>query len=219
MFVRQIIELLTPVACLSCSREGDYLCQSCLHELPVRVSACYRCNRLSVDHRTCANCSRHTKLSAMTVGAYYDGAVKDLVLKLKFDRSASAAATAAKLILRDLPADFDMVTAVPVSPARRRERGYNQAELIARAVARQAGKPYQETLMRASADHQLGRGRSDRFAQIKNVFAPLRLLAGERVVVIDDVLTTGATLEECAVVLRASGAKRVSGAVVARHRA
>ncbi len=153
------------------------------------------------------------------MGAFYGGYVKEMVLKLKFHRLRSVAEVAAGLILRQLPVDLgvDMVTSVPVSPRRYRERGYNQSELVAKLVARQLGLPYRQTLGRETSVHQLGLGRRERFEQIAGVFFPLRRLEGRRVLVVDDVITTGATLSECASTLVGAGADRVWGAVIARH--
>jgi predicted amidophosphoribosyltransferase len=82
-------------------------------------------------------------LAGVSVGAFYDGAVKDAIWRLKFSRLRAAAGPAAELVVRALPgSNFDLVTAVPTSPERYRERGYNQAELIGRAVAERLGVRY-----------------------------------------------------------------------------
>jgi ComF family protein len=153
------------------------------------------------------------------VGAYYDGPIKELILQFKFHRLRAATETAAGLILRraaEWP-EIDMVTSVPVAPSRYRERGYNQSELIAKAVARQAGLPYQSALVRLTATHQIGLDRQSRFRQVAGAFRAIRALDGRRVLIVDDVVTTGATLSECAAELRAAGARDVWAAAVARH--
>ena len=220
MLVRRAIELFAPAECLSCGLEGVLICASCLDNLASkRRGVCYRCNRLSEGGRTCRSCDSSSSLTGVTVGAYYDGAIKDLILGLKFHRSISAAETGAELILRQgLPTEqVDLVTAVPISPARYRERGYNQAELIAKTVARTLGKPYRSTMIRSSSDHQLGKSRRDRLYSVQGSFVATKNLKGLKVLIVDDVLTTGATLNESALVLRSAGAGRVWGAVVARH--
>ncbi len=141
------------------------------------------------------------------------------MLALKFQRQRAAAQVAATLIVAALPPGLrlDAVTAVPVAPARYRERGYNQSALIARFVARRLALPCRTLLVRANARHQLGRGRAERLEQIQGAFyAPARL-NGERLLIVDDVLTTGATLAECARSLRTAGSGPVWAATVARH--
>jgi ComF family protein len=159
-----------------------------------------------------------TPLAGVAVGAYYDGPVQELILKLKFHRLRSAADAAAQLVLSSLPHwPVDMVTAVPVSPARRRERGYNQAELIARQVAVTLDLPYAPLLARTGSQHQLGLDRRSRLERVRGAFYAVQTRPGERVLVIDDVITTGATLTECAVVLQQAGVAEIWGAAVARH--
>jgi ComF family protein len=160
-----------------------------------------------------------TRLEGVAVGAYYEAAVKELILQLKFHRLQAAAAAASALVLEVLPAgiEFDLVTSVPVAPPRLRERGYNQSELVARHVARGLGRPYQAALSRTTTGHQLGVDRSTRLQQVRGAFYARRLLERERVLIVDDVITTGATLSECAEALAGAGAGCVWGAAVARH--
>jgi ComF family protein len=204
MAIRKLIELIAPDTCLGCGRQGDLLCANCLAKLPAG-----------------RNVPPSGQLAGVTVATDYTGPVKELILSLKFKRSRSAAALAAWLLAGRLSlesARFDCVTAVPIAPARYRERGYNQAELIARALARQLGVPYRSLLGRTTTEHQMGRTRAERLAGIQGAFyATRRHLAGQRILVVDDVVTTGATLGECAHVLRGAGAKVVYGAAVARH--
>jgi ComF family protein len=182
-------------------------------------AVCYGCNAISPGSKTCPRCARRSKLYAVTVGSYYDGAIKELILRLKFHRSYSAARVAAELILASNPniSSVNLITSVPISPKRYRERGYNQSELIAKALAKRTSLPYRPLLERATSDHQLGRSRSERLQAVQGAFLTRKTLAGESIMIIDDVITTGATLAECAQVLREAGAKRVSAAVVARH--
>jgi ComF family protein len=145
--------------------------------------------------------------------------VKALIKKLKFERSRSAADVAARLLLSRavLPSDVSIVTAVPIAPSRYRERGYNQAELIAKRVAVQLGLPYRPLLGRENADHQIGRDRQERLEHIQGVFFATSRLAGQRILIVDDVMTTGATLAECATVLSQAGAEAVWVSALARR--
>ncbi len=220
MLVQKLIELLAPAYCVGCTKEGDWLCRNCqTASVIVPAPACYRCEKLTLNGDTCTGCREVGGLTRVTSAAVYGGPVKELIRVLKFKRGRSAAGVAARLILQHLPAvaDFDLVTAVPISPSRYRERGYNQSELIAKIIASQVGVPYRSALMRSTSVHQIGRSRSERLAAIRGSFQAIRPVDGRRILVIDDVLTTGATLAECAAVLSAAGASSVQGATVARR--
>jgi competence protein ComFC len=158
-------------------------------------------------------------LEGLSVGADYEGAVKELVLQLKFHRLKAATEAAAGLVLRcaDEWPDVNLVTSVPVAAGRYRERGYNQSELLAREVARRLGLPYSTMLGRLTTAHQMGQDRRTRLEQVAGAFYGVRRLEGQRVLIVDDVVTTGATLSECAATLRAAGAGPVWAAAVARH--
>jgi predicted amidophosphoribosyltransferase len=111
------------------------------------------------------------------------------------------------------PATVDVVTWAPTSAARRRERGFDQARLLARAVARRLHRPCRSLLTRQPGPAQTGRPRRDRLA------GPTFTIARNppcRVLVVDDVVTTGATLIAAARVLKAAGAREVKGAAAAR---
>jgi ComF family protein len=154
----------------------------------------------------------------VVVGSHYEGVIKELIGLLKYERARPSAAILANIITPLLHnTNFDSITSVPVATTHYRERGYNQAELIAKKVALKQSLPYSAMLARISNVQQVGSRRTDRLKQVQGVFVSRKSLAGQRVLIVDDVLTTGATLNECARVLRAAGAKAVWGAVAAKH--
>ncbi len=220
-FFETLIAMIAPHACVLCGVEGQMLCKSCSAKaVIVKHSTCYRCNALTDDWRTCPSCRVNTQLSGVVVSAYYDGAVKELIHELKYERARAAAEVLATFLTPRINSkEFDFVTSVPTDPARRRQRGYNQAELIAKAVAKELSLPYVQVLLRVKPIHQVGAERKRRLQQIKGAFLPYRelFINESRVLVVDDVVTTGATLAECASVLKAAGAKRIWGAAIAKH--
>lgn len=216
-----VATLIAPAECLACGLEGAIACRTCLPTIPVtKRGTCFRCNRLSPAGRTCTACRRHTKLAGVSVASHYEGRLKELILALKYNYRRDAAGPLAVLLVPMLKfQNFDFVTSVPAAPARRRERGFDHAALIARRVASESKLPYVPTLMRHGSSRQVGTNRRQRLLQVKGCFELLRPLPieGAKVLLIDDVATTGATLSECATVLKAAGAKRVWGAVAAKH--
>ncbi len=218
--VDSLLNLIAPHECVGCLRQGVVLCATCRSALPVRQPACPLCNRLNNDGRTCEGCLQSSNLAGATVATNYDGIITKLLWDLKYESKVAAASALSQLISPLLsPTDFDVVTAIPGSPSRYRKRSYHQAELIARSLANELCLPYRPLLGRYEVESQVGSGRSERLTKVKGTFWAKRPkhTSDHRVLIIDDVLTTGATLDEAAAVLKLAGATSVWGAVAAKH--
>jgi predicted amidophosphoribosyltransferase len=199
-----ILDLLAPPLCWSCrapAARGDPLCRSCRRSLrflaPEPVALC-----------------------GLQVWApvAYDGPAADLVKALKFHGATRVASGMGTLIVANAPATVLAGTLVPVPlhPARRRGRAFNQAALIAAAVAARAGLPLADCLRRAGPDlRQVGRGRAARLQGAALSIRATRPVPASALLV-DDVVTTGATLAACATALRAGGAGRLRAVAFAR---
>lgn len=211
--------LIYPPKCAGCGRRGTLLCQTCLREChPHGDGCCPRCGS-RVSGSTCVTCLRFIRhLDELRAAYSYSGPVRDLVHRFKYDGlHASADWMAEQMPVAWLPEDAALVP-VPLHARRQKERGYNQSELLAKAVGRRTGLPTMRALKRvrytSPQAQQEGMGR---WANIKDAFEPTPSLGGTRVVVlVDDVCTTGATLEECASVLRSHGVEKVAALVFAR---
>jgi ComF family protein len=148
--------------------------------------------------------------------------IKDFIHRFKFERAQAAAKPIATMMAGTLPY-FDrstIVTHIPTATSRRRQRGYDHAALLARALAQRLGLRHMTLLARLGQTRQVGATRGERLKQLHSAFRPLRtsVLPGSRILVVDDIVTTGATLEAAAHVLRENGAKTVSAAVFAQKR-
>ena len=146
----------------------------------------------------------------------YDERLRRLILGLKYRNERHTAAMLAEALVRRFNDDVrgaDVVTWAPTTSRRRRVRGHDQAELIARAVARQISRPCRSLLIRESESPQTGSGREQRLRG--PLFRARRLHGGLHVVVVDDVVTTGSTLRQASMALRNAGASRVTAAAVA----
>ena len=172
------------------------------------------CDRCARQLRPAPDLPTPAGLDDLAAPISYTGTGRELVARLKY-RNARAVLPALANAIADLvdPATVDVVTWAPTTAARRRERGFDQARLLARAVARRLHRPCRALLSRQPGPAQTGRAKHDRLA------GPTFTITRNppcRVLVVDDVVTTGATLIAAARVLKAAGAVEVKGAAAAR---
>lgn len=196
------------------------LCLECSERLPALPERCYRCRKLSAEDRTCRTCRRSSGLYAVHVATVYDSAAKALVWGLKFDGAQAAAGETADLIRLSTPENTGLrtyIVPVPTASGRARRRGYDQAKLVARELARKTGFEYRDYLRRSGQAHQVGANRRERLSQLDGAFRVRFPLPREaRILLVDDVVTTGATLEAAAKACRMAGASRVEAVVFAQ---
>jgi len=145
----------------------------------------------------------------------YEGAGRELVARLKYRNARSTIRWfAARMAALVDPRDVDVVTWVPTSADRRRQRGFDQAELLARAIARQLRRPCRRLLTRGAGPPQTGRSLQERRAGPELAAKPAG--CAQRVLLVDDVITTGTTITVAARALRANGVGHVSVLAAAR---
>jgi len=155
---------------------------------------------------------------AFCYGAY-EGTLRKLIHLFKYSGIRRMAEPLAALLAGALPRDrrFDLVAPVPLHWRRKWQRGFNQSELLGRAIGRARGIPVRNVLRRGVATRaQAGLSNAQRRENVAGAFRARRRVAGLRVLLIDDVMTTGATLGACARALKKAGAKSVSVLALAR---
>ena len=228
------VSLLYPATCAICTeqvRAGEYLCAGCEGKI-VRIVRpfCEICSEPfegSINTAfSCANCAHRTIHFNAAVAAYRGrGIVRDVIHEFKYNRQIHLRHLVARWLRAALDDErlrgqqFDVIVPVPLHPARQRERGFNQATLLAELFSAHAAIPCRPLLKRIRyTTTQTALDRSERMENLHNAFR-LRKNAnvrGLRMLLIDDVLTTGSTLSECARVLKRAGAKSVHAATAAR---
>ena len=211
-FISSLLELLFPPKCVFCGKVrdgGDTWCPKCTESLPFTLN----CGRQEGEYYDFC-------ISPM----YYKGAVRKSILRFKFKGASSYADVYGRILadsIRENPdIDYDIISWVPLSSNRKRSRGYDQAMLLALATALELNEVAVETLVKprdVKAQSELA-GREERNANISGAYeaADPELIEGKCVLLIDDIVTTGSTLSECAKELLAAGAKRVVCAALAR---
>jgi ComF family protein len=218
-----------PQACALCvAPAGDALiCTACAAALPRLPPACPVCALPCAGACPCGRCLKHPPPYAATVAAFvYAFPVDRLLQQLKYggrlafaEWAAAQLATAAAAALRgrDEPARPDRIVAMPLAAARQRERGFNQAQEIAARVAAALGIRVAHPLLRVAAGApQAALPWAARARNVRGAFACRTRQDGARIAIVDDVMTTGATLAEAGATLRGAGAARVECWVVAR---
>lgn len=212
------LALIAPHDCIGCCQEGNLICRNCLQALTKPVERCYRCQKPSPKSKTCAECAVHSHLDAVNVAVVYEDLAKTLIWKLKMAGNQDIAPTIARLLLPFLDPDQpSLIIPVPTATSRARQRGYDQAKVLAKAVAKQSRLPYQDILIRTGQMHQHGLDRQKRLQQMQDAYLvkPKKIIKGAQITLIDDVTTTGGTLESAASILINAGASKVSALVFA----
>lgn len=197
------LDLLFPVHCVGCERVGSFLCDRCLQTVSPAPS-------------------RHVDgLDAVRAAVNYDGAASRTIHVFKYEGQVNLVTLLGAWVcdaIADTTWNVDCVTAVPLHPKRMEQRGYNQAALIAQHVADCFGWEYDGDAVSRMREtpSQVTLNAQERQLNVAGAFAAqANRVAGRRVLLIDDVLTTGATLGACANALRDAGAVQVYGATVA----
>jgi ComF family protein len=233
LFVDPVLAVVFPTSCPACREPMDHprrgpLCGGCWASLPRHGSGVCGCGvpLPSPSTAACGRCRRN--LSPFARGASlgpYDGSLRVVIHELKYRGRRRAAAPLAELLgreprVRDVLRGADVLVPVPLHPRRRRERGFNQAELLAVELGRRAAIPVSpgSLVRRIDTSSQAGLTAARRRANVTGAFAVRHQsrVAGRVIVLVDDVYTTGATARACARALRAAGAVEVRLVTVAR---
>lgn len=224
--LRSIPALLFPDRCASCDSlsEGPF-CPPCADTLMPVPLGCPLCGEPgdeallpALRPRRCARCRASPPLYARAEAPYLlGGALADAVHRFKYEGREELARGLSALFAGCQPPRADVVAPIPLHPVRLRQRGYDQAALLAREAARQWSLPVRPLLRRVRATpQQVGSDRRRREENVRGAFRALSAAAGRRVCLVDDVLTTGATAAEAARTLLAAGAIRVEIRTLAR---
>ncbi len=233
-----ILDLLYPITCASCGVPSHtHLCETCRAAISIRpaITCCVRCGRVMMEIKSAGNAVAecgpcHTlklKFDIARSAAEFKGPVRDLIHKFKYNGATWLCRELTDLlegcVITHYPKEkIDCLCPVPLSRTKERTRGYNQANLLADDLSKRLKTPVlSEILIRKrNTPTQTRMNAEERRANVHGAFeSPLTLRPwtyGRCILLVDDVMTTGSTLSECAAALKANGAERVLALTVAR---
>jgi ComF family protein len=219
-----LLDAVLPLRCGGCGQLGSLWCAACQAQVqPVRDPVCSHCGRPQRDAALCPQC-RHfpLEIDGIRSAVLFEGPLREAVHHLKYSGRAGLAEPLgvyleARWRLAPLPAD--LIVPVPLHAARQRERGYNQSALLAVPLSRVSKLPVAESALERvkATTPQVALNAVERKANVRAAFeACSDLVRGRRVLLMDDVCTTGATLESSSIALRQAGAASVWALTLAR---
>lgn len=227
-----ILDLLFPKFCLNCNKEGSYLCQDCFSLIDIlEKQYCPFCAqpRIVIDGETCNHCRRSKHLSGLYCAASYNNfIVKKLINQFKYEPYIKELAKPltsliiAHLIYLNKLSNFGdfLLIPVPLYKKKLKQRGFNQTEEIAKELSKNLKIPFfnNALIKTKQTPAQVKLKKEEREENIKGTFLCQKpeMIKNKKILLVDDVFTTGATMEEAALILKRAGAKEVWGIVVAR---
>lgn len=218
-----ILDAVFPHKCV-CGKWGVLLCDECRAVIRVdKTGLCPVCKRISDYGRTCPACRHKSDLTGVMILGPHKDVLKALIWKFKYKYVVDIGHPLAELVcarfgnfLRD---KRFLISYSPISREHLNKRGYNQAEILAKNISDKLGLKCEKLLSKSNhVDSQVGHSRAERLRNMKGkigYIGPIEI-TNHKVLIVDDVYTTGATLEECAKVLRAAGYREVWGLVLSR---
>ena len=227
---RALLDALYPLECAGCGGSSKIICDRCVEDLPLLVPPYCRVCAAYSDFELCQACaSSGRRFDGVRAPYRYEGSIRQAILALKYGGIKAAAPQLGDMLaeyLESNPLPGDLMAPVPMHTSRRRERGYNQAELLARRVAGRCDVPYYGDLLARTRQVDPQAGMTSAVSRATNVADSVVVVRpsqvhGRRIILVDDVATTGSTLNACAAALKDAGAASVwclTLAVVGSHR-
>lgn len=238
--VNFLLDVIFPIHCISCGRfssqnQRDYLCKSCLRLIPIKKTLeCIGCKKSSPLGKTCPGCQKeYGSIDHLLIVSDYKNPLLEKAIKIfKYRFVSDMAEPLGHLIKKyvtwlakekkfNLTAENPVIVSIPLHPRRLNWRGFNQAEIIAQTLGDFLQQNIQTNTIvkvqesKAQADIK---EKDQRLENPKNKFRIINVstIKNKNIILVDDICTTGATLNECARLLKESGAKRIIGFVIAR---
>ncbi len=233
LIISFLLNLILPKFCVNCEREGSYFCKDCLIFLSESNFICPACQKSSYFGNRHKSCPKLKKLDGLINIWDYDGPIKEAIHKIKYEGLFDILGEILEqtiyvleedsfrfsVFLSFLTDEKTLITFVPTNPANYKERGFDQAKLLADQLARALKKPTSVLLKKnRNTKSQTGLNKEERLINVKDSFSFISQgnQVIERAVLVDDVWTSGATMQECCRILKNNGLKEVWGLTIAK---
>jgi competence protein ComFC len=218
------VDWVYPPSCGGCQKFGVRWCEECQATIyKLDQSICPKCGSFEPHNQLCSDCRTNSPVfEASRSWAKYAGPLRLAIHQLKYKNDLGLAEALSIYLIElfvKLNWPIDIITAVPLSLKRRAERGYNQANLLAKPIALACGVPFQPHVIDRARDtkSQVGLSAQQRRENVRDAFiARSSLVKGKAVLIVDDVFTTGSTIQSCSRAFLDAGASRVYGLTLAK---
>jgi len=220
-----LLDWVWPRYCLGCGREGEWVCRDCQQKNLLRndICCCPECGLINSDGRICKNCQNKWNLNRLLIACQPTGLLREVLLNYKYKdlyRLQNVLVDCLQNKLDQDLRDYDLVMGVPLHSNRENWRGYNQALKLAEGLSDIYGWKLIKNIKRnKNTIPQVNFARKDRLKNVKGVFCFIgkkEEIENKKILLVDDVCTTGATIDQCARELKNNGAALVDGLVLVR---
>lgn len=236
--LNSVLDLFFPKKCLGCNRADTYLCQACFNKIEIiNNNTCFFCGKITWQGKVCLNCAKENGLDRIiSATEYKNPLIRDLIKVFKYHYVKELTNPLSEILIKAIKNNWSLsitclparqghwdllIVPIPLYGTRIRKRGFNQAELLAKEIANYFNLPLGLNILKRKIPTipQVNiKDREKRKANIKNIFyiSPEYSVKEKIIILVDDVITTGATLVEAGKVLKKSGAKEVWALTVAK---
>jgi ComF family protein len=225
-YLKPIWDIVFPKKCINCKKEGSHLCEDCLSLIEINPYQYCLCEKLEKRDK-CDNCKNRYLDKILSAASFKNKILKEAVHKFKYGYIKDLCQPLAILILSHFEVanieinDSFVIVPVPMTDKKKRRRGFNQSEEMAKVISEATGIPlFSDLLVKTKeTSPQMELKKEERINNVKDCFEIKKeeMIKDKIVLLLDDVYTTGSTLEECAKVLKQSAAKEVWGLTVGRE--
>lgn len=223
-----IKETIFPLNCLICQQPGSWLCSKCQKKIDyINSNSCPFCHKLTKNGQTCPNCKRNHYLDGLISACYFNLVIKKLIYQYKYKEARDINQLLSQIMLKKLSGHQLIkerkftIAPIPLHPITKAKRGFNQVQLISQNLANKLNLNHQPKLLKRVklTKTQAKLTRQERERNIRNAFDLDNKIYSIKkdVLLIDDVFTTGSTLEEAAKTIKKTSNRQVWGAVVTKR--